>query len=89
MAKPKTKLPKVWVVFDSKGGVCDVATSPRTVKSDSEILHPYAPIQPPRRCVWTESRFGYLTSCGDEFGMLREPKFCENCGGRITRRSPR
>lgn len=87
-------LPKVWVRIDPDGEARDgFATKPKGPSwlESGDALHQYAPVQPPRRCVWemhpTMGRIEY-TGCGSgelvEGGYLY--KFCPYCGGKIVRR---
>lgn len=85
MANPKTKLPKVWVDFLSDG-------MPRISLTHFHRAIQYAPVQPPRKCVWepSEEMDWWEFSCDPSKVTLDKPRiFCQFCGGRITRRSPR
>lgn len=92
MAKPKTKLPKVWVSVDDVGVEwCSIRKPSAEDRALIGPVHQYAPVQPPRRCVWTpcmsnESDASYKdTGCGDHLsGVSERFKFCPYCGGKIT-----
>jgi len=86
----KPKLPKLWVEF--KNGVAwgTYYKKPAEQFRGKNEYHQYAPVQPPKRCVW-EARPGatlgdHKTKCG--WWMTRDERFgfCPNCGGRIVRR---
>lgn len=90
----KAKLPKVWVMFRD-GVAWEVRyyrpKHLRVVCEDFEqIFHQYAPVQPPRRCVWTENEEGqWDTQCGGMFEFTEggpednEQAFCGYCGGKL------
>lgn len=104
VAKPRTKLPKVWLRFlkwGSDHGVSVYLKRPWYWGG----THQYAPIQPQRKCVWTENDPNgempgtFDGACGVcwyidlSIASKKEHfsglRFCPKCGGRITRRSPR
>ena len=103
MAKPKTKLPKVWVYM--RHGMVMCASTKHAKPLPDETAHQYAPLQPPRKCVWVENGPNsgmpgtFDGSCGVcwyidlSIASKKEHfsglRFCPKCGGRITRRSPR
>lgn len=92
MAKPKTKLPKVWLRFLKWGSDHGVSVYLKRPWYWGGV-HQYAPVQPPRKCVWTvdEAADCYNTSCGNEcwHAPLTNWTHCPYCGGKITRRSAR
>lgn len=94
-----SKLPKVWVVMQSR-----LAGEAYLRKSDADgamewankelaiEAHQYAPVQPPRKCVWrpSDEMDWWKFSCDTSKVTLDKPRiYCQFCGGRITRRSPR
>lgn len=91
-SKPKLKLPKVWVVIEAatRPFLTAAFNSREAAIMHSEArqpstVHAYAPVQPPRRCVWSEGDFSWRTTCDKETsGQYGE--YCHNCGGRIVRR---
>ena len=97
VAKPKTKLPKVWVYM--RHGMVMRASTKHAKPLPDETAHQYAPLQPPRKCVWTLEDKYARTQCGELYPYGFPYRFnyshCPNCagkpdsGGRITRRSPR
>ena len=85
--KPKLKLPKVWVYL-RKGKVMFASTE-HPMPLPDETAHQYAPVQPPRRCVWKlqhNSVTNGYTACGWWMDRDSTLKFCARCGGRIVRR---
>ena len=64
MAKPKTKL-QVWLRFLKWEAITvSVCLKRRGIGGG---VHQYAPVQPPRKCVWTVDEADcYNTSCGNE-----------------------
>lgn len=84
MAKPKTKLPRVWVEFMESG-------LPRAVYSQKVFTFrtfPYVPAQPPKKCVVKAVTFDGRNST--KCGLFPQGfDFCPYCGGKITRRSAR
>lgn len=93
--KPKLKLPKVWVVLGGPQphyAFVSKFAADAEVSTDFEIVHPYAPVQPPRRCVWTEvtnGMDGFNTACGQWVPGVADIgwRLCGHCGGRIVRRT--
>lgn len=79
MAKPKTKLPKLWIDFMLS----------RVSLTHFHGASRYAPVQPPKKCVWREDVAGvWFSPCHGT--VLTSPEtFCSRCGGKITRRSAR
>lgn len=81
----KAKLPKVWVALDDDG-VAWCATDRKYGDRAGFELHQYAPVQPPRRCVWTYVSITrtWSTECGHH--DWKAENFCPYCGGKIVRR---
>ena len=100
MANPKTKLPKVWVVMTDSASKGDGRyfygrEGARRARKTWESVRQYAPVQPPRKCVWTLEDDYVRTQCGELYPYGFNYSHCPNCagkpdpGGKITRRSPR
>lgn len=76
---------KVWLVFDSESRLVDWANHWLGIAKSDEQAHQYAPLQKPRRCVWRVQGGEWLSPHGRI--ALYLPKFCEDCGGKIARKS--
>jgi len=99
VANPKTKLPKVWVVMTDSASKGDGRyfygrEGARRARKTWESVRQYAPVQPSRKCVWVQGQYLGIAGCtrgglSPEYGDAESYTYCPNCGGRITRRSPR
>lgn len=85
----KARLPKVWIELWASGNIHAVYAH-KTIPFKGNTIHQYAPVQPPRRCVWTENEEGqWDTQCGGMFEFTdggpadNEQKFCGYCGGKL------
>lgn len=90
----KAKLPKVWVVFNADGvpiAVEFLGSNAKRTALASDTIREYAPVQPPRRCVWkpdAEQGWWGLVCDGSYKVTLNQPfRFCHVCGGKIVRKS--
>lgn len=86
----KAKLPKVWVEF--RRGTLTGAYYNRPWHGFDGVTRfiQYAPVQPPRRCVWKlqpHSVTNGHTACGWWMDRDSTLKFCARCGGKIVRKS--
>lgn len=87
----KSKLPKVWVLITKKTRVPSFVALQREAcvrySAPHEEPRQYAPVQPPRRCVWRrDSGEVWFSPCHGT--VLSAPeKFCPRCGGKIVRKS--
>ena len=92
----KPKLPKVYVCMNIHNRPMMVDLTPKMAKWKDETIHQYAPVQKPRRCVWSEAVFQpgqWLLQCVGESSPSRispyryNYKFCPYCGGKIKVKS--
>ena len=82
MTKAK-KLPKVWVYF--RNGRVMTADLMKNRPLPDETVHQYAPVQKPRRCVWTAEEEFMRGACDRSalypYGF--NYVFCPLCKGKI------
>lgn len=86
--KPKLP-PKVWVILDRRGYLMGLTANHSGYPKG--YVHQYAPLQPPRRCVWESVGMNaYRRNCNNQVWPWRgdfEGGHCPGCGGKIRRKS--